>query len=168
RVARVADAWGRGFGMDFYAPSQASNPDVLRWWATFTQMSASPRDAEDLLRMNQQIDIGHVLPAISVPTLVIHARGDRVAPIEAGRYIAEHIPSARLLELDSDDHWPYFADADVVIGEIQELLTGVRSAPPPATMLATILCTSIVQAGAHAIWLGDRRWHELVDSHHAV
>jgi len=118
--------------------------------------------------MNMQIDIRDALPAISVPTLIIHATGDRVAPIEAGRYFAEHIPGARLLELDSIDHWPYFGDADLVIGEIQEFITGVRTAPAPDTMLATVLCTSVAQAGAHAVWLGDKRWHQLVGSHHAV
>jgi DNA-binding CsgD family transcriptional regulator/class 3 adenylate cyclase len=118
--------------------------------------------------MNCLIDIRDILPAIRVPTLIVHARGDRVAPIEAGRYLAEHIPGAKLLELDSIDHWPYFGDADLVIGEVQEILTGVRSATAPETMLATVLCTNVTQAGAHAVWLGDKRWNELVDRHHAV
>jgi hypothetical protein len=91
-----------------------------------------------------------------------------VAPIEAGRYFADHIPGARLLELDSADHWPYFADADLVIGEVQEFLTGARSGPTPETMLATVLCTKVTQAGAHAVWLGDKGWNQLVDRHHAV
>jgi DNA-binding CsgD family transcriptional regulator/class 3 adenylate cyclase len=72
------------------------------------------------------------------------------------------------LELDSIDHWPYFGDADLVIGEIEEFLTGVRSSPTPETMLATVLCTNVAQAGAHAVWLGDKRWNELVDRHHDV
>jgi DNA-binding NarL/FixJ family response regulator len=70
--------------------------------------------------------------------------------------------------LDSDDHWPYFGDADLVLGEVQEFLTGVRTGPPPDTMLATILCTDVAQAGAHAIWLGDKRWNQLVDRHLSV
>ena len=168
RLQVARETWGRVISMDRYCPTQVDNPEVARWWATFTQMSASPGDAVDLLRMNMQIDIRDALPAISVPTLIIHATGDRVAPIEAGRYFAEHIPGARLLELDSIDHWPYFGDADLVIGEIQEFITGVRTAPAPDTMLATVLCTSVAQAGAHAVWLGDKRWHQLVGSHHAV
>ena len=154
--------------MDRYAPSQVDKPDVAGWWTTFMQMGASPGDAEDLMRMNTLIDIRDILPAIRVPTLIIHARGDRIAPIEAGRYLADHIPNARLLQLDSDDHWPYFVDADQVIGEVQEFLTGVRTGPPPDTMLATVLCTNVAQAGAHAIWLGDKRWNQLVDRHHSV
>jgi DNA-binding CsgD family transcriptional regulator len=165
---RAGETWGRVVEMTGYAPTQADNPQVARWWATFTQMSASPGDAVDLLRMNTHIDIRAALPAIKVPALIIHATGDRVAPIEAGRYFAEHIPGAKYLELDSIDHWPYFGDAELVLGEVQEFLTGVRTAPPPDTMLATVLCTSVAQAGAHAVWLGDKRWHQLVDSHDAV
>src|SRR5256885_13571562 len=131
-------------------------------------MSASPGDAEDLMRMNIQIDIGGILPTIRVPTLVIHANQDKVAPFEAGRYFADHIPGARMLELDSIDHWPYFGDADLVLGEVEEFLTGARRASAPETMLATVLCTNVAQAGAHAVWLGGRQWHDLVDRHHSV
>jgi len=165
---RAKETWGRVVDMRGYAATQVDNPEVARWWATFTQMSASPGDAVELLRMNTLIDIRDVLPAIRVPTLIIHATGDTIAPIEAGRYLAEHIPNARLLQLDSIDHWPYFGDADLVLGEVQEFLTGVRTAPPPDTMLATVLCTNVAQAGAHAVWLGDKRWRQLIDSHHAV
>jgi pimeloyl-ACP methyl ester carboxylesterase/DNA-binding CsgD family transcriptional regulator len=168
RIAGVREIWGTGVGMEAYAPSQLSNPEVAAWWGTFTQMSASPGDAQDLLRMNNLIDIGSILPTIKVPTLVIHANQDKVAPIEAGRYFADHIPGARMLELDSIDHWAYFSDADLVIGEVQEFLTGARSIPLPETMLATVLCTNVAQAGAHAVWMGGRQWHDLVDRHHTV
>ena len=168
RISMVKDMWGKVVSMDRYAPSQVDNPEVARWWGTFTQMSASPGDAAALLRMNNLIDIRDILPAIRVPTLIIHATGDRVAPIEAGRYFAEHIPNARFLQLDSIDHWPYFGDADRVLGEIEELVTGVRTVPAAETMLATVLCTNVTQAGAHAVWLGDKRWNQLVERHHSV
>ena len=168
RIAGVRDIWGTGFTMAGYAPSQLNNPEVTAWWNRFTQFSASPKDAEDLLRMNNLIDIGGVLPTIRVPTLVIHATHDEVAPIEAGRYFVEHIPGAKLLELDSVDHWFYFLDLDRVVGEIQEFLTGARTTTAPDTTLATVLCTNVPQSGAHAVWLGDKRWNQLVDSHHAV
>jgi len=168
-LQRTRDTWGQIVDMGRgYAPSQAGNPEVAKWWATFTQMSASPGDAADLLAMNGLIDIRDVLPAIRVPTMIIHATGDKVAPIEAGRYLAEHIPDARLLELDSADHWPYFGDADLVLGEIEEFVTGVRTVRSPETMLATVLCTNVTQAGAHAVWLGDRQWNDLVQRHHDV
>jgi len=167
-LARVPEIWDQAVGMDRYAPSQVENPHVARWWANFKQMSASPGDARDLLRMNTLIDIRGILPTISVPTLIVHARGDVIAPIEAGRYFAEHIPGARLLELDSADHWPYFGDAELVLGEVEEFLTGARSTPLPETTLATILRTDVAQAGAHAVWLGDRRWQQLMDLHRSV
>ena len=165
QIQRVRDTWGREVSMDGYAKSQVGNPEVARWWATFTQMSASPGDAAELMRMNTLIDIRDILPTIKVPTLIIHAKGDRIAPIECGRYFAEHIPGARLVELDSDDHWVYFLDADQVVGEIEEFLTGARTVSAPETMLATVLCTNVTQAGAHAVWMGDRRWNELVERH---
>ena len=167
-IARVPGIWGSGSGMDGYAPSQLDNPAVAAWWGKFTQISASPVDAQNLLAMNFLIDIRDVLPTIGVPTLVIHANRDKVAPFEAGRYFAAHIPGARLVELDSIDHWFYFLDADIVLGEIQELLTGARTSRTPDTVLATVLCTQVAQAGAHAVWLGGRQWHDLVDRHHAV
>ncbi|HLZ95414.1 MAG TPA: alpha/beta fold hydrolase [Candidatus Dormibacteraeota bacterium] len=169
-IASRRETWGKSGGryIDRYAPTQVDNPEVEHWWAIFTQMAASPGDAVDLLRMNGLIDIRDVLPAIRVPTLIIHAAGDRVAPIEAGRYLAQHIPGAKLLELDSIDHWPYFGDADLVLGEIQEFLTGARTVKSPETMLATVLCTNVTQAGAHAVWLGDKKWNQLVEHHHSV
>jgi pimeloyl-ACP methyl ester carboxylesterase/DNA-binding CsgD family transcriptional regulator len=167
-LATLRENWAKVGVSQRYAPSQVNNPEVAIWWGTFRQMSASPGDAADLSRMNELIDIRDILPAIRVPTLIVHARGDLVAPIEAGRYFAEHIPGAKLLELDSDDHWPYFGDADLVIGEIQQFLTGARTSPAPETMLATVLCTNVTQAGAHAVWLGDKRWNQLVDRHHSV
>ena len=167
-LKRAADTWGRVADMSGYAPSQVNNPEVTAWWNTFTQMSASPGDAVELLRMNTLIDIRDVLPTIRVPALIIHATGDLVAPIGAGRYFAEHIPNAKLVELESDDHWVYFLHADQVIGEIEEFLTGVRTVSAPETMLATVLCTNVTQAGAHAVWMGDKRWNELVEKHHQV
>ncbi len=166
-MARIQAAWGKQ-SMEGYAPSQLSNPEVAAWWSRFSQLSASPKDAADLMWMNTQIDVGGILPTIRVPTLVIHANRDKVAPIEAGRYFAEHIPGAKMLELDSIDHWFYFLDLDLVVGGIQEFLTGARSIPAPDTTLATVLCTNVPQSGAHAVWLGDKRWNQLVDSHHSV
>jgi pimeloyl-ACP methyl ester carboxylesterase/DNA-binding CsgD family transcriptional regulator len=166
-MARIQAVWGKQ-SMEGYAPSQLSNPEVAAWWSRFSQFSASPKDAADLMWMNTQIDIGGILPTIRVPTLVIHANRDKVAPIEAGRYFAEHIPGAKMLELDSIDHWFYFLDVDRVVGGIQEFLTGARSIPAPDTTLATVLCTNVPQSGAHAVWLGDKRWNQLVDSHHSV
>jgi pimeloyl-ACP methyl ester carboxylesterase/DNA-binding CsgD family transcriptional regulator len=167
-VTRIESNWGRGHYANWYAPSQTGNAQLERWWGTFQQMSASPGDARALFLMNSDIDIRDAVPAIRVPALVVHARGDKVAPFEAGRYLAERIPGARFLELPSDDHWAYFDDKDRLLDEVEEFLTGVRGGPAPDSMLATVLCTTVAQAGVHALWLGDRRWKELVDRHNEV
>jgi class 3 adenylate cyclase len=115
-----------------------------------------------------EIDIRDVLPAIRVPTLVIHRAGDRVIPVEAGRYLAEHIPDAKYVELDGSDHFPFQEGAEQTIDEIEEFLTGSRSRREPDRVLATVLFTDIVRSTEHAAELGDRSWTALLDEHHTL
>ena len=112
------------------------------------------------------IDVRDVLPAIRVPTLVIHRSGDRVIPVESGRYLAEHIPDAKYVELPGDDHFPFVGDLDAILDEIEEFLTGSRRAREPDRVLATVLFTDIVGSTERAAELGDRRWTELLADHH--
>jgi class 3 adenylate cyclase len=105
---------------------------------------------------------------IRVPTLILHRVGDRTIGVEQGRYIADHMPSAKYIELDGIDHIPFVGDADAVVGEIEEFLTGVRPAPEPNRVLATILFTDIVGSTELAATLGDHRWRELRENHHAI
>jgi class 3 adenylate cyclase len=124
-----------------------------------------------------------VLPTIRIPTLVLFRRDARFGhgasawreaaqdPITAGeeaRYMAERIPGARLIELPGADHLPWIGDTDSLLGEVEEFLTGVRHAPEPDRVLATILFTDIVESTALAARLGDRRWRNLVGRHNAV
>ena len=115
-----------------------------------------------------EIDIRDVLPAIRVPTLVIHRAGDRVIPVEAGRYLAEHIPDAKYVELEGSDHLPFQAGADATLDEVEEFLTGSRSRREPDRVLATVLFTDIVGSTEHAAELGDRSWTALLAEHHAL
>ena len=110
-----------------------------------------------LVAMNDEIDIRHILPAIRVPTLLLHSVRDATIPIGASRYMAERIPGARLVELPGVDHLPWLSDADAILGEIEEFLTGVRHAVEPDRVLATVLFTDIVGATEKAAALGDRR-----------
>ena len=120
-----------------------------------------------VLRMNWEIDARHVLPAIRIPTLVLHRTGDRVVKVEQGRLIAERIPGAKYVELPGDDHVPSAGDADTLLDEIEEFLTGVRHGPEPDRVLATVLFTDIVRSTERAAELGDGRWRELITRHHA-
>jgi class 3 adenylate cyclase len=117
--------------------------------------------------MNSQIDVRNVLPAIGVPTLVIHRSGDRDSRPEEGRYIAERIPGARFVELDGEAHAP-FIDADQILDEVETFLTGREPVPQPDRVLATVLFTDIVGSTAKAVDLGDARWRELLGQHHAL
>ena len=121
-----------------------------------------------LVRMNAEIDIRHVLPAIRVPTLVLHSVNDRFLDVAAGRYLADRIPGAKFVELQGIDHAPWGCDSDAILDEIEEFLTGMRHGPEPDRVLATILFTDVVSATEKAASLGDRRWHDLLDGHHAL
>jgi class 3 adenylate cyclase len=118
--------------------------------------------------MNYEIDARHVLHSIRVPTLVLHRFGDRAIPVEQGRYLAEHIPGAKYVELPGDDHSPWAGDVDGLVGEIEEFFTGVRHRPEPDRVLATVLFTDIVDSTQQAVELGDRQWRDLLERHQAV
>ncbi|MBA2372213.1 MAG: adenylate/guanylate cyclase domain-containing protein [Chloroflexi bacterium] len=167
-LAGLAARWGGETDLSVIAPSLADDPSVKSWFARFARLSVSPSAAVALGRMNTDIDIRAVLPTIRVPTLMLHATGDRDARIEEGRWIAERIPGARLIELTGGDHVPFFANADRVVEEIQHFLTGARPPVEPDRFLATVLFTDIVEGTKRAAEIGDRRWRELVERHHGL
>jgi class 3 adenylate cyclase len=121
------------------------------------------------MRMNSQIEIGGVLPAVRVPTLVIHRTGDRVVSVEGGRDVAAKIPGARLAEFPGVDHLFYVGEgADDISGAIEEFLTGSRGAAVTDRILSTVLFTDIIGSTEKAARLGDQRWRHLLDDHHAL
>jgi class 3 adenylate cyclase len=121
------------------------------------------------MRMNSQIDIRDILPAVRVPTLVIHRTEDKTVDVEGGREMAARIPGARLLELSGIDHLFYVGEnADQISDAIEEFLTGSRTSVPIDRVLATVLFTDIVGSTETAAALGDRRWRDLLDRHHAA
>jgi class 3 adenylate cyclase len=115
--------------------------------------------------MNSQIDIRNVLPAIGVPTLVIHRSGDRDSRVDEGRYVAERIAGARFVELAGEAHAP-FVDVDQILDVVETFLTGREPVREPDRVLATVLFTDIVGSTAKAAELGDARWRELLGQHH--
>jgi pimeloyl-ACP methyl ester carboxylesterase len=161
--------WGReDFGVRALAPSSADDERFRQWHAQACRFAGTPSSALAWFRITMEIDIREVLPAIRVPTLVIHRSGDRVIPVEAGRHLAEHIPDARYAELDGDDHYPFVGDQDAIVDEVEEFLTGSRRHREPDRVLATVLFTDIVGSTERAAELGDRSWTALLDDHHAL
>jgi class 3 adenylate cyclase len=156
------------WGVDSDLGSMAPNADAaLRaWWARRSRGAASPGAVRDLILMNSEIDVRPVLPMIQVPALVLHRTGDRDSRPEEGRYLAEHIPGARFVELPGEDHLVLLG-ADQIVDEVEEFLTGTRPAREPDRVLATVLFTDIVASTERVAVLGDRGWRELLAAHHA-
>ncbi len=168
RMARMEREWGGPMGIDIWAPSALRDEAFKQWWANYLRLAASPGAALAVMRMNREIDVRHVLPAVRVPTLVLHRIGDRLTPVEQGRYLAKHIPGARFVELPGDDHLPWFGDVDAILDEIEEFLTGVRHHAEADRVLATVLFTDIVASTERAAAIGDRGWRALLDSYYAA
>ncbi|MFZ0850577.1 MAG: adenylate/guanylate cyclase domain-containing protein [Hyphomicrobiaceae bacterium] len=160
--------WGKGRSVEVYAPSPAGNDEYVRWTGRHERAAASPGAALALVQMNHEIDVRHVLPTISIPTLVLHRTGDVPVPVEHGRYLAEHIPGAKYLELPGDDHMPWAGDVDSLCDELQGFLTGARRGHEPDRILTTVLFTDIVDATKRAVEMGDRGWKELLRQHHFI
>ncbi len=167
-LERCEREWGGPVALDQRAPTLAGDEHARRWWARYLRMSASPAAALAVIRMNYEIDVRHVLPAVRVPTLVLHSSGDRAIDVRFGRYLAEHIDGARYVELPGIDHLPWGSDAEAILDEIEEFLTGVRHIPEADRVLATVLFTDIVGATEQVATLGDRRWRELLTEHHVL
>ena len=170
-TARDIEArWGRlnRKAVEYYFPSRVDDEQFVSRLASYFRRSASPGAAAALLRMNSRIDVRHVLPTIRVPTLCMHRTGDHDVNVEEGRYVASRIPGAKFVELPGSDHWIAAGDVDALVDEIEEFLTGVRPVPDPDRVLATVLFTDIVGSTQRAVELGDRRWRELLETHHAA
>jgi pimeloyl-ACP methyl ester carboxylesterase len=160
--------WGQAPDLNELAPSRAGDRAFADWFGRLERMAASPGAARTLAQLNTQIDVRGVLPAISVPTLVLHRRGDRDANVEEGRYIASRIPGARFVELAGADHVAWTGGVEDVAGEIEEFVTGVRGGPTADVTLATILCTDIVGSTAKRAAMGDAAWRVVISQHDAA
>jgi class 3 adenylate cyclase len=161
----VVAHWGEGRLGRLIAPS-AQGELQRRFWGVFERAGASPAMARALIEASMRADVTSVLPTVQAPTLVLHRNGE-VFPIAAGRHLARGIPGARLVELDGEDHAFWAGDAESVLAELEEFLTGMRTASAPDRLLATVLFTDIVGSTEHASELGDRGWHEVLDEHNA-
>jgi class 3 adenylate cyclase len=155
----LVDHWGEGFALGAWAPSRRGDTLLRAWWAALQRVGASPGMARGLFSLYPHIDVRAVLDTIRVPTLVLHRRGDRLVPLGIARYLAEHIPDARLVELDGDDHLFFVGDTETPLAEIEEFLTGTRPAlSPVSTVLATVLFVDVAGSTELAARVGDAAW----------
>lgn len=166
----IVENWGRGQEgglLDVLTPDRANDPAWRKAHGRWERLSASPGAAVAILRMCFQIDIRDLLPAIQVPTLVIHRTSD-LAHAMGSRYMGALIPGSKVVELPGNDYFPYLGDQDAILDEIEEFLTGDRPVHAPDRSLATLLFTDIVSSTERAAALGDDQWTRTLDRHDAL
>jgi pimeloyl-ACP methyl ester carboxylesterase len=139
---QIRRQWGGPVGLEERAPSMSSDPHFRQWWAAYLRTSASPGAAVALAKMNAEADIRAVLPAIRVPTVVIHRSGDQCLNVGEGRYVANRIPGARFVELPGADHLPFVGDQDAILDEVEEFMKGARHLLRGDPVLATVVSVS--------------------------
>ena len=167
-IELIEKRWGTGASLEVLAPSVARDERFRRWYARYERLAMGPGGMRAMLTSEVQRDLRSVLSAIRVPTLVVHRAGDSFIRVGHGRYLAEHIPGARYVELPGSDHLPYVGDTQAMLGEIEEFLTGMRPAPEVDRVLATVLFTDIVGSNERAAAVGDRAWRAILESHHEL
>jgi class 3 adenylate cyclase len=155
-----------------FAPSTADDEATRRWWHRWIQTSASPGAIRALALMNSEIDVRHTLPAIRVPTVVLHRVDDEDTLIDEGRYIAARISGAELVELPGADHG-WWVNSAQIVREVERFVRSIYdrgewNAVESERVLATALFTDIAGSTAKLAELGDRRWRELLEQHHAI
>src|SRR3954451_1579185 len=162
QLSAAVEQWGSGLTVPALAPSRDS-AIARRGAGIFERSAVSPRMAQALLDSLQHIDITHVAPNVSVPTLVVHRRHE-LLPVESARWLASEIPGAKLVELEGVDH-AYFEDGDQILDEVERFLTGGLAAPALDRALVTVLFTDIFDSTRRASELGDTAWRALLERH---
>lgn len=168
-IRYVEETWGDPSSVPRYMLGARGDDEGFRsWLAKYFRLSASPRAAVTLLRMNTEMDTRAILPTIRVPTLCIYRTGDMDVKIEEGRWIASQIPNAKLVELPGSAHVFWADDPAPLLDEIEEFMTGRRETAAPERVLATVVFTDIVASTEHAARLGDREWRALLERHNDI
>jgi len=160
--------WGSAYGIESRAPSMAEDEVFHKWFAKYMRLGGSPSAVINIFKMIQAIDVRDILPTVRVPTLVLHRVGDLVIDIDQGRYLAENIPGAKIVELPGEDHLWWVGDTEALVNEVQVFLTGEQSTIEIDRVLATVLFTDIVDSTKRAAEMGDSRWKDVLDTHNVV
>jgi pimeloyl-ACP methyl ester carboxylesterase len=161
-------AWGQGAQLELTMPSRANDAAFRRWWDRYQRMAGSPRTAADQLRIMLASDCREALPAVHVPTLVIHRTDILTIGVQHGRYLADNIPDANLLELPGADVGVFGNDTDAVVDAIEEFVTGQPPVWLPDRALATVVFTDIAGSTGRLVQIGDTLWGQLIDQHDAI
>ncbi|MHA7651521.1 adenylate/guanylate cyclase domain-containing protein [Mycobacterium sp. ML4] len=168
-VAMEPDAVEQGFDiLSIIAPSVAADNAFRAWWDMAGNRAASPSMARAIITAVRHSDVRDTLPRITAPTLVLHRDNRKFSPIEHGRYLADRIGGARLIELSGEDTLYWVGDAAAMLDEIEEFVTGVRGGGDAERVLTTIVFTDIVGSTQRAAALGDYRWRDLLDNHDTI
>jgi class 3 adenylate cyclase/pimeloyl-ACP methyl ester carboxylesterase len=164
-VGYIEHVWGTGRFLRASMPDVRVDDAQLRDLARVERQSMTPTTVGSLFRWLYATDVRAVLPAISAPTLVLHTVENRMVPIEHGRYLAQHIPHARLVELPGADSSVFFGSAagPVVIDEVEEFLTGTRATADRTRTLTTLLFTDVVGSTDRLAAIGDQAWRTVLD-----
>ena len=167
-VKQIIDRWGTGDMIDEAAPSMAGNNALREWRGRYERFAMSPGQlAAAYQAMVVEPDVRHILPAVRVPTLVLQSSNGYVRTGH-GRYLAQHIPQAKYIELPDRDYLYHTGDTETLLATLQEFLTGSRELQDDERVLATILFVDIVSSTERAVDLGDRAWRDLLERHHAL
>ena len=124
-IAKLVTGWGGPVNLEYFAPSRAQEPGLRQWWAQLQRQASSPGAVKAILEGMRDMDVRPLLHRIHVPTLVIHRRGDRCVPVEAGRFLAAHIPQAHYVELPGEDHWWWVGETEPLLDEINRFIVQV-------------------------------------------
>jgi class 3 adenylate cyclase len=167
-TASTTEVWGTGAALEVLAPSKTGDDGFRAWWARCERLGAGVDQIAVSVRASFLRDARALLPTLAVPTLVVHRAGNRHIRVGAGRYLGEHIPGATYVELSGDDHLFWVGDADALLDEVEEFLTGSHQGPEGDVITATILFTDIVASTEQSARMGHRKWHTLTDAHDAM
>jgi pimeloyl-ACP methyl ester carboxylesterase len=166
----VADAieegmWGQAILLPMIAPAAATDERIRNWFKRMERMAATPSMAANLLRRTTELDVRHLLPSVAVPALLLHRQDAALLPTEGIRWLAEHLPSGRYVELPGDEVPGYLGDVDGLMDEVEEFLVGTRIGSRRHRRVATVLFSDIVGSTERAATEGDARWRSLLDNH---
>ncbi|NND01365.1 MAG: adenylate/guanylate cyclase domain-containing protein [Acidimicrobiia bacterium] len=168
-IRETEEHWGDPAKIPQYMLGERANETAFRDWAArYFRMSASPKAAAQLLRMNTEMDTRAALPLVQAPALLIYRTDDEDVAVEEGRWMASQMPNARFVELPGNAHLFWAIDPRSFVDEIEEFMTGSRAAAAPERVLATVLFTDIVDSTRQAAAMGDQSWRSVLESHNRL